>query len=302
MLLARLAGALSLAPTMACAQDLVPRAYVVEPVGANVITLGSSYFAGPVSTDPSVPITDFNARFDVMSLSYGRALNFFGRSATLVGSLPYALGNFHGIANGVPQQARRSGLVDGKVRVSVNLRGGPAMHAREFAQWNEKWVIGTSLTVILPTGQYDPARLVNLGLNRWAFKPELGISRRWGHWALDVYAGAWFFSPNNAYFPGEKTRVQAPVGSSEIHVNYVAKPRLWASLDGNFWTGGRSRQDGTLNADYQRNSRLGSTISVPINQRQLLKFSYSRGAYISIGGNYQNVSTAWQYSWLSRER
>ena len=43
-------------------------------------------------------------------------------------------------------------------------------------------------------GQYDPTKLVNLGSNRWTFKPELGYSRRWGHWLFDAYASVWFFT------------------------------------------------------------------------------------------------------------
>ena len=37
-----------------------------------------------------------------------------------------------------------------------------------------------------------------------------------------------------------------------------------------------------------------------LTKHQSLKFSYSDGTYIRYGGNYQNVSAAWQYSWLGR--
>jgi len=292
----------ALANRFASAQDLVPRAYVIAPLGANAITISSSFFDGPVSTDPTIPVTDFKARFDIASFSYSRSLNFFGHSANVVGSVPYGIGNFHGTVAGVPNHPYRSGLVDGRLRFSVNLRGGRAMHFNQFAKWREKLVIGTSLTVLTPIGQYDPARLINLGLNRWAFKPEVGASRRFGPWALDLYGGVWFFTANSAFFPGTSVRTQAPVGAGEMHLSYVARPRLWASLDGNFWTGGRTTRNGTENFDYQRNSRAGATVSVPLTRKQSLKFSYSRGAYISIGGNYQNFSAAWQYSWLSTPR
>jgi hypothetical protein len=282
-----------------CAQDLVPRAYVIAPLGANAITLSSSFFDGSVLTDPTLPITGLKGRFDVVSLSYARSLSLFGRSANLVGLAPYAIGHFHGTVAGDATQVYRSGLADGRIRLSVNLRGAPAMHLREFVKWHEGFVLGTSLTLVVPIGQYDSARLINPSLNRWAFKPELGISRRWSAWALDVYAGAWFFTENHAFYPAVSTRTQAPVGAFETHLNYILKPRFWASLDGNFWIGGRSKVNGTLNQDYQRNSRAGVTVSVPLNREQSLKFSYSAGAYISIGGDYKNISVAWQYSWLT---
>jgi hypothetical protein len=54
--------------------------------------------------------------------------------------------------------------------------------------------LAAAVKVVVPTGQYDPTKLINNGSNRWAFKPELGYSERWGHWLLDAYGGAWFFT------------------------------------------------------------------------------------------------------------
>jgi hypothetical protein len=45
-----------------------------------------------------------------------------------------------------------------------------------------------------------------------------------------------------------------------------------------------------------------STVSIPVNRRQSFKFSYSQGAYISIEGDYKNVSAAWLYSWVSNSK
>ena len=88
----------------------------------------------------------------------------------------------------------------------------------------------------------------------------------------------------------------------ESHLGYYVRPRLWASLDANFWGGGRSAINGVEKEDMQKASRLGVTMSVPVRRRQSLKLSFSRGAYVSIGGSYQTVSAAWQYSWLGKPR
>jgi hypothetical protein len=160
---------------------------------------------------------------------------------------------------------------------------------------------------VTPTGQYDPTKLINYGTNRWGFKPEIGLSRRWGHWVLDSYGGMWLFTRNQEFFshnqfsPGTNVQTQNPIWAFEGHLSYDVKPRLWASLDGNFWIGGRTSINGIQNANsLQRNSRIGSTLSVPVSAHQSLKFSYSRGAYIRYGGNFNNVSVGWQYSWLGR--
>jgi hypothetical protein len=189
------------------------------------------------------------------------------------------------------------------------VKGGPAMEPHEFANWRQKTLLGVSLKVLAPTGQYDPTKLINYGGNRWAFKPEVGLSQRWGHWLLDTYGAAWFFTTNpeffsrNQYNPGVTAQTEKLVGAFEGHLSYDVKPRFWASLDGNFWFGGQTSLNGVENSSTeQKNSRIGGTVSIPISRHQSLKFSYSNGAYIRYGGNYQNVAMAWQYSWLGRPR
>jgi len=183
------------------------------------------------------------------------------------------------------------------------------MSVREYESWHQKTIFGMSLRVVAPTGQYDPKKLINNGSNRWAFKPEFGYSERWGHWLLDAYAGVWFFTANpefwshNSFFPGIRTQTEAPVGSFEGHLSYNIKPRLWVSLDGNFWFGGRTTVNSIENVNtYQKNSRVGATASIPVTKHQSLKISYSNGDYVLYGGNYQSVSVAWQYSWLGRPK
>ena len=159
------------------------------------------------------------------------------------------------------------------------------------------------------TGQYDPTKLVNWGANRWAFKPEFGYSERWGHWVLDAYMGVWFFTKNpeffshNAFFPGTQAQTQKPIGSFEGHLSYDVKPRLWFSLDGNYWFGGKTSLNGVDNPlTLEKSSRVGATAAIPLSKHQTLKFSYNNGAYIRYGGNYQSVSVAWQYGWLGRPK
>ena len=179
------------------------------------------------------------------------------------------------------------------------------MEPKEFATWKQKRLLGASLKVVAPTGQYDPTKLVNWGGNRWAFKPEIGYSERWGHWVLDAYAGVWFYTRNPASFAGPVVapQTETPIGAFESHLSYDFKPRLWMSLDGNFWTGGVTSLSGIQNLQTkQTGSRIGVTASIPINKHQSIKPSYSNGTYIRFGGNYQSVSVAWQYSWIGQPK
>jgi hypothetical protein len=206
--------------------------------------------------------------------------------------------------NGTEQHVYRSGLLDASFRLSVNLLGGPAMPVQQFVKWKQKILLGVSLKVIAPTGEYDLAKLVNWGINRWAFKPEFGYSQRWGRWILNGYVGGWFYTTNEASFslPQPKPQTEAPIGSLEGHLSYdFGKQRYWAALDANYWFGGITSLSGIQNlATKQGGSRIGATASFPVSKHQSIKVSYNDGTYIRFGGDYQSVSVAWQYSWIGR--
>jgi hypothetical protein len=289
------------------AQDLAPRAYVITPVHSNAILFTYSFLHGGILFNDAIPITDATATIHVSIFTYYHSLNFFGRSANFTASLPYGVGRFQGTFIDNETKAYRSGLLDSIFRFSVNLKGGPAMSVKEYQSWRQKTVLGVSLKIVVPTGQYDSTKLINNGSNRWAFKPEFGYSQRWGHCVLDAYGGVWFFTTNpkffshNAFVPGTQAQSQKPIGAFEGHLSYDVKPRLWVSLDGNIWLGGRTSLNAVENNNtFQTSSRIGATASIPVSKRQSLKVSYSDGTYVRFGGNYHNVSLAWQYGWLGR--
>jgi hypothetical protein len=270
------------------AQDLRPRAYVITPIHSNAIILGYAFSDGSVFFGSVLPISNALGRYSVPNISYYHSLSFFKRSANLTATLPYVVGTFQGEVKGSEQKIYRSGLADSIFRFSVNLMGGPAM---------------------APTGQYYPSHLINPGSNRWAFKPELGFSQRWGNWILDTYGAAWLFTANTNYLTGSEfskrrnTLTQAPIGAIEMHLSYDVKPRLWASIDGNYWYGGNTTVNGVFKVGtLQSNSRIGGTVSIPFTKHQSVKFSYSDGELARIGGTFQTVSFAWQYSWLGRPK
>ena len=250
------------------AQDLSPRAYLITPVHSNAVVLTYSFFDGGVDFNGTIPITGATGRYSVPILTYYHSFNFFGRSANINASLPYGVGNFSGQVLGANKQVYRSGLLDFSARLAVNLKGGPAMPPKEFAKWRQKMILGASLRIIAPTGQYDGTKLVNWGINRWAFKPEFGYSQRLGYWILDGYAGVWFYTTNNAFYspPVPKPQTEAPIGSFEGHLSYDFKksPRLWASLDGNFWFGGLTALNGIRNlATKQTSFAVGGSSRFP---------------------------------------
>jgi hypothetical protein len=153
------------------------------------------------------------------------------------------------------------------------------------------------LTVVVPTGQYNPQRLVNIGSNRWSFKPEVGLSKPFGPWTVDLAAGVWLFSTNDNFFGGVK-RGQKALPSLQAHLIYTIRPRMWVAMNSTYYMGGRTVTNGVVNEDSQRNSRLGATFSLPLKSQQSVKFVWAKGVTARFGGDLNTVAVGWQYTWV----
>jgi len=285
--------------TTVSAQELVPAAYTPAPYGVNLVSVAAVYNSGDITFDLALPIEDGSAKILASTLGYARSFGMAGRSANIGVILPYVLGDVEGIYLGEPALAERSGLGDLGVRFAVNLLGAPAMSPKEFSTFRARTLIGVSLVVNSPTGQYDPSKAINIGTNRWAFKPEIGFVRVMGRWAIDAYVGGWFFTDNPDFFGG-MTREQDATLSTQFHVRRLFRPGLWAAIDGNFWRGGQTTVGGTVNDDKQNNSRVGLTVSMRIGRTQSLRLVASRGAVTRIGGDFSSVGVSYGYSWMGK--
>jgi hypothetical protein len=286
----------------ASAQDLEPRAYSASPLGTNFfgVVLGTSQ--GGVLFDPSVPITDAEASINLTSLGYGRTFGLWGRQGLVTVAVPYAWGDVKGFV-GEETEARRvtrSGLTDVRARVSLNLIGSPALDRAAFAAAPRRTILGLSLTVQAPIGEYDNTKLINLGTNRWALKPEVGVSVPVGRWFLDAYVGAWFFTTNDEFYPGEVTRRQDPVTTFQLHGGYTFQSKAWLAFDATWYGGGSSTSDDGPPSERLSNSRIGATLAIPITRAQSLKIGASTGASARVGSDFDSVAVAWQMVWFDR--
>ena len=170
------------------------------------------------------------------------------------------------------------------------------MNLQEFRNYQQDLILGASLNVTAPTGQYDSSRLVNLGTNRWSVRPELGASKAFGPLTIELSAGPTFFT-DNANFLNGRTRSQDPIVSGQAHAIYDFGFGIWGSLDGQYWTGGSTAVDGKGNHDLQRNSRFGGTVALPLGRNYSLKFFGSTGISARTGNNYGLVGILVQYRW-----
>lgn len=294
------AAALVVAVTwaVACpAQQLEPRAFALNPTGISFVSLSTGWTEGDVLSDASSPIQEFEIEVNDVIAGYARSFALGSRLASASFALPYVTGEATGLVNGEPVRAPRSGFGDLRMRFTLSLLPGSALDPASFARAAPDRSLGLSVVIAAPSGEYYDDKLVNLGSNRWAVKPELGGLRQFGRWTVDGSIAAWFYEDNDDYFGGSR-RSQDPITVLQGHVSYTFAPRMWLGLSLTWYTGGESTVDGVDKNDELDNSRVGLTLAVPIGARQSVKLAWSTGTTARAGGDFDNVSLAWQFFWM----
>jgi len=292
-----LAAALSLgAPSSLRAQVMEPLSYTNGPIGLNFLIAGYGYLWGDVLVDPSLPIKGADAKIHSAFVNYARVVDLGGQSGTLALVVPYAWLSATGEVAGQSRSVERTGLTDVTLRASVNLYGAPALSLQEFRHYRQDTIVGASVLVTAPTGQYDPMRLINIGTNRWSFRPELGVSKALGRWTLEAAAGVAFYTDNDAFL-GSNVRRQRPLFGLQGHAIYNISPQLWAALDVTYYVGGQTSVNGVLDNDRQANARWGATLAQSLDRHNSIKVYFSSGVAARTGTNFTAVGVAWQYRW-----
>ena len=278
------------------AQELEPRAYANSPIGLNFLILGYGYTKGDVALDSSAPIEDGKITVNSVVLAYARSLDVFGRTAKLDVVLPYAWLSGSATVAGKPVDREVSGLGDPQARFSFLFYGAPALPLEEFVDYQPDLILGASFAVTAPLGQYDSDKLVNIGTNRWSFRPELGISKALGPLTLELVPSVMFFTENNDFFGGHRL-TQDPLFAVQGHLIYHFDFGAWVSLNSTYYTGGRTTVNDVANDDKQENVRLGVTVALPLNRYFSLKLYGSAGVYTRTGSNFDLAGIALQYRW-----
>jgi len=278
------------------AQQLEPRAYANTPVGMNFLIAGYAYSSGGLSTDPSLPLTNADLNIHSPFVAYAHAFDAWGKSSKF--DTVFASGCLDGTAelNGVPASRDVCGLLDPTFRLSVNLYGAPALQLKDFASYRQDLIVGASLQVQAPLGQYDPTRLVNLGTNRWAFRPEIGISKALRPLTVEVVLSANLYTANHDYLGGS-TREQDPVFATQLHLIYEFRGGAWLAFDANYYMGGRSSVNGVAQNDELGNSRFGVTLALPWDRLNSLKLNVNKGVLVRAGDDFTTFGLAWQHRW-----
>ncbi len=295
-----LAAAIALCAATACAtlraQDLEPRAYSNAPVGLNFAIGNYAYSKGRVLTDPASSIDNVRIEARNEALALATTLDVFGKSAKFDMAEPYTALDVKGNVFGVPRRRYAAGFSDPLFRFSINFYGAPALKLKDFANYKQDLIVGASLRVGAPLGQYNPNNLVNVGANRWSVRPELGFSKAIGKITAELASGATLFTDNENYLGGH-TRQQAPLFSTQADVSYSFASNCWLAVNAAYYTGGRTAVDGVKSNDEQEGVRVGATLALPINKLYSVKIYAIKGFNARRGPELSVAGAALQYRW-----
>lgn len=252
----------------------IARSYLNAPQG-NLFMYsfaGSRSNTGGVENLP-IPLTE--TRLQTQSLIYSRILDIGGRCGGLGFALPVQdLLSYNTEAGQVV--ARESGIGDPSVTFEMNLFGAPALQKEEFADWTPGNYSGLHFMFGLPLGEYDSNQAVNLGANRFTFRPLLNYSltpdegKSW----LDFYASTFFYSENRQYL-GDNRLEQSPLGNLELHYSRTLYDRLWGGVGIIGMFGGKTEVNGEPNSPSQQIGRFALTAGSPMFKGATAIFGYN---------------------------
>jgi hypothetical protein len=267
-----------LLPRLNQAQDIDPRRWSHLPIGANFAGAAYAYTTGDITLDPALRIQ--NGQFDVQTIAvkYIYSFNLLGKSARVDLAQPYQIGHWQGLLNGVPASTDRSGFADTSVRFAVNVIGAPPLKGKEFADYqatnaDHETIVGIGLGLQLPTGQYYSDKLINLGDNRFTFRPQLGAEHNWGKWSAELTAQTWFFTDNDDFYQGTKLE-QDPLYTADANLIYTFRPGVWAAGSFGYAGGGTTSVNGKSNNDNESNLGWGFSVGLPISHTVGVKLYY----------------------------
>ena len=279
---------------LARSQQLEPRAYAALPKNLNTAVVGYGISRGNVLADPSLPISNFEITTNTVSAVYLRTFAVHRKLARVQVTLPFAALSGKLQINGHDTSGARTGLADAGIRMGINLTGSPPLDKKEFRQYTQKTIIGASLVVLVPTGLYYADKRINIGSHRWGFKPEMGLSKRFGRVYLESYSGVWFYTVNNNYLTSKRLS-QDPVFNIQAHTAYYFKNLMWVSVNTVWFIGGQTKIDEVPQGALLNNWRVGGTWGIPIARGQSLKLQAHFGAFTADNYHYTLASLAYQY-------
>ena len=293
---------LSLGLTLPCfAQELEPRRWSHLPIETNFAGGAYAYTKADISFDPVLLLENVEMELHTWAVKYIRTFALFEKSARIEFAQGFQEGRWTGLVDGVPSSIKRSGLSDSFLRFAINFFGAPPLKGKEYAAYRAnldvETLVGMALAVQLPTGDYMDDKLINLGTNRFTFRPQLGVVHTRGKWSIEVTGAAWIYTDNDEFFNGNKLE-QDPLYTVQSHLVHTFRPGIWAGASVGYGYGGESTVNGVEKHDRKGNLAWALSLSCPITRQLGVKVAYiGTRTQESVGLDSDSIAVGFSTFW-----
>lgn len=283
------------------AQDLEIRRWNHLPADKNFITANYGRTEGDISLDPALRIENAKVELDTWLLGYIRTFELLDRTARVEVRQAWQSGTWSGLLDGTQTSVSREGLSDTFVRFAVNLVGAPPLDGKAYAEYRAatkvETIVGAALGVNLPTGDYLKDKLINLGSNRFTFRPQIGVHQQYYNWSFEATGTASVYTENSSFFNGNELD-QAPYYAVDASIDYSFSSGIWASLSAAVGVGGLSTVNGVEKADRREDFGWSVSAGFPIAPSLGFKATYLEADHWArVGIASQTVSVGLVGSW-----
>ena len=284
-------------PHRSWAQFTDAHSYDNTPVGTNQVELAYTYVHANASLDTSIVVAGAKLNVNQGIINYTRYFGFFHHLMWVEAGVPVA--GLSGSISGTNIQGSTTGAGDSAYAFAMLLKGGLALTTEQFNHYHPTTTLGLSLTMTAPTGSYQPNRILNLGSDRWSFKPELAWSHPFGRdqkWEFDAYANVLLYTDNTAY-RGKEILRQDPLPGIEGHLSYSLTGNIWASFDTRYSFRGTTTVGEVPQDNAQQNLVLGTEMNISLNPRNTLIFEFAKAVVHNNGPAVVGFSVRYDYTW-----
>lgn len=267
----------------------------------NIIGVGTAATDGDIYFNPVMQIED--GRFELYSAvaSYMRTFEWLGKSSRVDVMLPYANGRWDGLLQGEYASVRRDGPADPRIRFSMHLLGSPPLAGQELVEHvvnnPVRTTVGAAIAVNLPFGEYLPDRLINLGRNRLAIRPQLGVLHHRGPWQFELTTTLSFYGDNDEYLSDNRLE-QDHQWFVQGHVIRSFARRFWGSVGAGFSFGGEANLNGVALDNEDRTRFLALSFGTSIGKNHAVKIAFVNAeTNVLVGTDSNSLVMAWATNW-----
>jgi hypothetical protein len=271
------------------------------PLGSNFAGVAYAYTESDIGLDPTLLLEDVEMELDTFGAKYIHAFEVWDKSARVDVTQAYQTGKWKGLVDGEPSAIERSGWSDTFVRFTINLHGAPPLRGKEFSAYRAKakneTLVGAGLAVRLPTGNYMDDKLINLGQNRFAFRPQVGVVHTRDKWTIEGTVEVAVYTDNNDFFNGQKLE-QDPLLFTQVHLIRRLRPGESINLSLGYNYGGEKTVDGVNKNDRNQNTGWALKYAYPLSSQSGINIAYiSSRTHETTGSDIETLALAMVFAW-----